>query len=84
MASKDAPQRDTQALTDEPKAVPRDRDQSSISPERAHSKADKAEFPETGDALAPDLDDLLTARDNLEDEPEDETERDVAAPRRKS
>jgi hypothetical protein len=69
MASKDIPHRDTQDLTDEPKAVPRDRDQSSISPERAHDKADEAEFPEAGGAVPPALGEGLTARDNLKDEP---------------
>ena len=64
--------RNTEDLTGEERSVPRDRDQSSISPERAHDIADKAEFPETADLPPPDLDDGLTARDNLEDEPEED------------
>jgi hypothetical protein len=69
MASKDAA-RETQTLTGERKSVPRDRDQSAISPERAHDKADEAELAETTDADPPALGEGLTARDNFEDEPE--------------
>ena len=72
MASRDIPHRDTPAFTKEKEAVPRDRDQSSISPERAHSKADKAEFPDTHDMVPPALGEGLTSRDNLEDEPDAE------------
>lgn len=66
MASNEIPKRDTQALTDAPKP-PRDRDQSAISPARAHAKADAAEFPTTPGTVPDErLDETLASRDNLE------------------
>ena len=73
MASNDN-DRKTEDLTGQQRAVPRDRDQSSESPERAHDAADKAEFPEAATLPPPELEDALTARDNLQDEPEDENQ----------
>ena len=72
MASNDPKDRKTEDLTGQQKTVPRDRDQSAISPERAHDAADKAEFPETANLPRPELGDALTARDNFEDKPEED------------
>ena len=64
-------QRDSLAVTnDSKKAPPRDRDQSPISPERAHDKADRVEFSETPKAQEkPDTGEPLIARDNMQGAP---------------
>ena len=74
MASDDKKHRDSLKLTDDAKddakAPPRDRDQSAISPQRAHEVADRAEYSDT--AKAQDTDDAgesLIARDRMEDSP---------------
>lgn len=66
--------RDSLKLTDDgkddAKPPPRDRDQSAISPQRAHEVADRAEYPDT--PKAHDTDDpgeALIERDHMEDSP---------------
>ena len=74
MASDDKKHRDSLKVTDDgkddAKAPPRDRDQSAISPERAHDQADRAEFSDIPGAQ--DTDDpgeALISRDNLQGSP---------------
>ena len=68
----DKTRRDTLAITEKDKEKPssRDRDQSVNSPERAHDKADRAEYSETtGAQEKSDPGEPLISRDNLKDTP---------------
>ena len=74
MASEGKKHRDSLKLTDDAKddakAPPRDRDQSVISPERAHDKADQAEFSDhPGAQNTNDPGEALTERDHMQGSP---------------
>lgn len=74
MASDAKKHRDSFKLTDDgkddAKAPPRDRDQSAISPERAHEIADRAEYSDTPEAQdTDDAGEALIARDRMQDSP---------------
>jgi hypothetical protein len=91
MAGDDKKHRDSLKVTDDAKddakAPPRDRDQSAISPQRAHDVADRAEYSNIPGAQ--DTDDPgegLLERDHVEDPPsareQPEREKPVAVGRR--
>ena len=53
-------------LLDETEEVPKDRDQSAYSPERAHDKADKAEYSQAPEVQnEAESDESLASRDNM-------------------
>ena len=74
MASDKGKHRDSLKVTDDgkddAKPPPRDRDQSAISPQRAHDIADREEFSDTSGAQDTDEPgEALTERDNMQGAP---------------
>ena len=56
----------TTLLDETDKDVPKDRDQSAYSPERAHDKADKAEYSQTPEVQnEAESEESLASRDNM-------------------
>ena len=57
-------------LGENDKAVPKDRDQSAYSPERAHDKADQAEYSQGAEVQSEgESDESLVSRDNMKAPP---------------